>query len=388
MGRMFTTRPAFWLAYLLGFGLYLSALAAFLTLWGTDRSFVAALEGAALQTWPAAMAGVGVVLAADRIPWTGTRRVRFLGSRVLLAVGFAAGTVLLQHLQWTARAWLDPGFEYALEVRFVAWSGFLSLLVAAALLALVTAGQVAARWRAVEAQVARAEALRAEAELAALRAKLNPHFLFNTLHGLLTLVRTDPARAETALERFGDLLRYSLRVHREGEENATVREEWGFTRDYLELERLRLGDRLRVDASIAPAASGRRVPRFTLQPLVENAVRHAVASRAEGGTVHIAVDVDDGATRLVVRDDGPGAGDDALASPAGVGLRVLRQRLTALHGDAAGMEVTTAPGDGFTVTVTVPGGSGAGPDVARDRAPEATSSVSATPSLGGGGAVS
>jgi len=365
MGRMSTPRPSprFWLAYLAGFGLYLTALAVFLMVWGTDRSFARSLEGAALQVWPGAVAGVAVVLLCQRFPWTGTHRARFLLSRALLAVGFAAATILLQHLQWTTRAWLDSDFVYEFEARFVAWSGFLSLLVASALLALVTTGQIAARWRAVEARVARAEALRAEAELAALRAKLNPHFLFNTLHGVLALVRTDPARAEVALERFGDLLRTCLRVHRESEEEATVEEEWRFTEDYLALERLRLGDRLRVETSIDPAALRRRVPRFTLQPLVENAIRHAVARRPGGGTIRISVDAGESDTRLTVHDDGPGAAPDAVDGAGGVGLRVLRQRLRTLHGEAGALRITTAPGAGFAVGVRVPAASaGSGPD--------------------------
>ena len=201
---------------------------------------------------------------------------------------------------------------------------------------------------------AKAEALRAEAELAALRAQLNPHFLFNTLHSLLALVRHDPDHAEEALEQFGDLLRYTLRIQQDTVDEVALAEEWAFVENYLELERLRLGERLRLEAEIEPAALDYQVPVFSIQPLVENAIGHAVAPRAAGGTVRISARVVGEELHVEVADDGPGADLDEVARGNGVGLRIVRQRLQALSRGRARFDVETGNGRGFTVRLAVP----------------------------------
>jgi LytS/YehU family sensor histidine kinase len=132
------------------------------------------------------------------------------------------------------------------------------------------------RRRQQAAVAARSEALRVEAELKALRAQVNPHFLFNTLHSLLALVRRDARAAEEALEQFGDLMRYALRVQQETGDEVLLAEEWTFTQDYLALEKLRLGDRLQVHTDIDDTALARNVPSFSLQPLLENAIGHCI----------------------------------------------------------------------------------------------------------------
>jgi LytS/YehU family sensor histidine kinase len=114
--------------------------------------------------------------------------------------------------------------------------------------------RITSRLREQEARAARADALRMRAELAALRGQLNPHFLFNTLHTLTALVRRDPDTAEHALERFGDMLRYVLDVKRSAREDVTLGDEMQFVRNYLSLEQLRLGDRLRVAEQLDPDA--------------------------------------------------------------------------------------------------------------------------------------
>jgi sensor histidine kinase YesM len=228
---------------------------------------------------------------------------------------------------------------------------------------------------------ARSDALRARAELHALRAQLDPHFLFNTLHSLMALVRSDARAAEEAVERFGDLLRYVLDVNRDRRDEAPLAEEWAFVRSYLALEQLRLGARLRVIEHVDPDVLDAVVPTFALQPLVENAIHHAIAPHARGGTLTIEARAE-GDDRMVmaVSDDGPGTTREHALTATGVGLRVLRQRLEVLYGGEARLEITTSPGQGFTAAISLPlhTSSQAGPPAAR----VATQPAAALSSLG------
>jgi sensor histidine kinase YesM len=219
-----------------------------------------------------------------------------------------------------------------------------------------------------EALAARAEALRVRAELSALRGQLNPHFLFNTLHTLTALVRREPATAEQALERFGDMLRYVLDVKRAAREDVTLAEEMEFVRNYLSLEQLRLGDRLRVREEIDPEAYDCVLPSLTLQPLIENAIKYGVAPRAAGGTIDIRATLDGDLLAMEVRDDGPGAAADVALGAGGVGLRAVRQRLETRYPGAARFAVETAPGRGFAVRIALPAHTG----VLAERVPVST----------------
>ena len=212
----------------------------------------------------------------------------------------------------------------------------------------------ARRLREEQARAAHADALRIRAELAALRGQLNPHFLFNTLHTLTALVSREPNTAEHALERFGDMLRYVLDVKRAAREDVTLAEELRFVRDYLSLEQLRLGERLRVVERIDPEALDCVIPSLTLQPLVENAIKHAVAPRAQGGTIELAAALDGDSLVLDVRDDGPGANAKDVDAATGMGLRAVRQRLETRYGRDAAFSITTAPREGFIVRASIP----------------------------------
>jgi LytS/YehU family sensor histidine kinase len=192
----------------------------------------------------------------------------------------------------------------------------------------------------------------AAARLDALRARLHPHFLFNALHTVGALVRHDPAEAESAVEKLGDMLRYTLR---EGEGDAvSFSEEWEFTRRYLEFEQLRYGDRLRVKADIDPRALDCSAPTFALQTLVENAVRHSIDTRAEGGEVEISARRDGERLRIKVRDDG--ASHPAFGHPLpagrgeGIGLSALRERLQSVYGTTLDIKND----DGFEVVFSIP----------------------------------
>jgi LytS/YehU family sensor histidine kinase len=243
-----------------------------------------------------------------------------------------------------------------IDVRLLPWRLLNDLLVYCGLLGLGYAWHNAAAGRELAARAARAEALRAQAELEALRSQLNPHFILNTFHALIGLVRRDPAVAEEALERLGDLLRYSLRIQREGRDEVPLRDEWAFVQSYLDLERLRLEDRLRATFDAGRETLDCFVPSFALQTLVENSIHHAIAPRAAGGRLAVTARQVDGRLIVRVEDDGPGG---AAPPPGdnrenhGMGLRLLRERLAALYGGRARLDLETSP-EGVAAVLDLP----------------------------------
>lgn len=201
-----------------------------------------------------------------------------------------------------------------------------------------------------ETLAARAEALAAAARLDAVRARLNPHFLFNALHTLSALVKFRPAIAEGAIERLGDMLRYALKE--DGRELVEFSEEYDFTRQNLAFEQLRYEDRLKVDLQIDQDSFNFDLPPFSIQTLAENAVRHAISIRAQGGSIWIKCCCNEGKLTVTVRDDGPGNGTDPVQSHQ-FGLRSLRERLHAAYGGATDLRVQGGP-EGFEASFDVP----------------------------------
>ena len=213
-----------------------------------------------------------------------------------------------------------------------------------------------------ETLATRAEALAAAARLDAIRARLNPHFLFNALHTLAALVKFRPAMAEGAIERLGDMLRYALKE--DGRELVEFSEEFEFTRQYVAFEQIRYEDRLKVDLQIDPGSFNFDILPFSMQTLAENAVRHAISIRPEGGSIWIKCSCRDDGLTLSVRDDGPGIALDAGQSHQ-FGLRSLRERLRAAYGPSSDLHVHSGP-EGFEASFVVPSSSDS-PAVERDR---------------------
>jgi LytS/YehU family sensor histidine kinase len=156
------------------------------------------------------------------------------------------------------------------------------------------------------------------------------------------------------LLQFAALLRRVLEVKRGSTDDVALADEMAFVDDYLAIERLRLGDRLRIDRHVSPAALGCWLPAFSVQPLVENALRHAIAPRREGGRVSVRAEVSGNQLQVEVGDDGPGADTSAVALSSGIGLDVIRRRLNLRHGANAGLEIFTSPGSGFKVRFSLP----------------------------------
>lgn len=327
-----------------------------------------ALLAALANTLPPALLGIAVIAVCRRQPWPPARARRFVLVHLGLAALFAGlcplGSYVLFVLERSLRARDAAAMPYTAWIAV--WQGFIALLVFGALVSTVYAARTFERLRREERRAAEARALQARAELRALRAQLNPHFLFNALHTLLALVRREPAAAERAIEQLGELLHYVLASPAPGEgdageggagengEEVRLAREWEFVRNYLALEELRLAERLRLEFEVDPAALDARVPAFCLQPLVENAIRHAVAPRAGGGRVRIEIGRAGDEVRLAVSDDGPGAEPGAAEAGNGRGLALVRRRLAALYGERAALAIATAPGRGFTAEVRLP----------------------------------
>jgi signal transduction histidine kinase len=203
-----------------------------------------------------------------------------------------------------------------------------------------------AREQAAAAEGARAEA--ADAQLAALQAQVNPHFLFNALNTIAALVRMDPRAAEATTENLAQVLRRTL--DRTRRTQCTVDDEVDFLRAWLAVEEQRFGDRLRVVMEVEPGTGGLHIPTMTLQPLVENSLKHGIAGKLAGGVVRVCVHTAGDRLRLEVEDDGPGF---AREPGDGTGLSNLRRRLETIYGPAATLSIGQ-PASGARVVVELP----------------------------------
>ncbi len=225
-------------------------------------------------------------------------------------------------------------------------------LIYSAMLGCVYAYQYFVEAREREADAARLTAQLSEARLDALRMQLNPHFLFNCLNTVLVLVRDkETAAASRMLELLADVLRQVLDTNRPRE--VPLRDELLFVERYLAIEQVRFSDRLRVEWSIENRARSALVPDLVMQPLVENAIRHGVARRAQAGTLVISARVVGAALELGVRDDGAGI-EAAESEREGVGLSNTKERLRTLYGEAASVTITSRAAGGTEVLLRLP----------------------------------
>jgi two-component system LytT family sensor kinase len=189
----------------------------------------------------------------------------------------------------------------------------------------------------------------AEARLDALRAQINPHFLFNTLNAIAALVERDPAGVRRMIARLGELLRHT--IDSRGAATVPLREELDFLQRYVEIMEIRFQGRLRVQTEIDPGALDVLVPSLILQPIMENALEHG-ASRAVGeGRIEITAVLDASRLIVTVRDNGPGVRE---GESAGVGLSNTRARLAQLYEGEASLTLTSDPNGGAVATITIP----------------------------------
>lgn len=219
----------------------------------------------------------------------------------------------------------------------------------AALAVTVAAGLTGTWFFWTRQKAAELERQRVEAQLKLLQAQIEPHFLFNTLANLDALIQTDPKRARAMLGHLNDYLRSTLAATRR--ERSTLADEFALLRGYLELQAMRMGARLRYRLELPDALSQAGLPPMLLQPLVENALKHGLEPKVEGGEVTVSAREAPGRLVLEVADTGLGQGS---GGGTGVGLANVRERLAAAYDGKAGMAAAANPAGGFKVTLSIP----------------------------------
>jgi signal transduction histidine kinase len=209
------------------------------------------------------------------------------------------------------------------------------------------------RFRDRELRTSQLEGQLTKAHLHALKSQLQPHFLFNTLHSISALMLTDVRAADRMMSRLSDLLRMSLENN--GAQTTILRCELEFVSGYLEIEKIRFGDKLAIVLEASAETLDAQVPHLLLQPLVENAVRHGIAKLSSGGEIRVVTTHEGSALHLLVSDNGPGF-DDREISPAraGLGLRATQERLQTLYGNKQTVKIRTRPEGGVEVSVRIP----------------------------------
>lgn len=193
-----------------------------------------------------------------------------------------------------------------------------------------------------------------EARLAALSSQINPHFLFNTLNSVASLIRTNPEQARQVVYKLSKILR---RLLRQQDNLVPLSEELTFIDDYLSIEMVRFGDKLRFVKEVEPDCLDRLVPSMMLQPIIENSIRHGLASKVEGGTIRVRA-VRQGEAMLVqISDDGVGIPEERLETlfELGIGVSNVNERLKVLYGDSYKMWVDSQPAEGTRTGIEIPG---------------------------------
>jgi sensor histidine kinase YesM len=297
----------------------------------------------------ASLLGIAVWHVSKRRPWPLRLSLNFYVFHFFVAVFYSFAWVVVGFAVDSLRTWTNR-FHGFWRSPYIGWELLMGLWLYGLFAGVSYAVQTRNRLHEKETLASRAEALASAARLDAIRARLNPHFLFNALHTLSALVKFRPEIAEQAVERLGDMLRYTLKE--DGRELVEFSEEYEFTRQYIAFEQLRYEDRLKVHLQIEPSSFSYDVPPFCLQTLAENAVHHAISVRPEGGSIWITTSCQ-GANLLVsVQDDGPGQSAEAAGSHQ-FGLRSLRERLCAAFGPDADLRVSTSSA-GFSASFSVP----------------------------------
>jgi two-component system LytT family sensor kinase len=316
---------------------------------GEPKPFIYAVRIAAVDVYTWAAVTLAVFALVHRFPLERGRWVSRVPVYAVAGLALVVARALTLHTIVQTLQWHPPRTVAQAIYSFVAPNFVTFWMLAGVAHAL----EYFRRYRDREVQSAHLEGQLAQAQLQMLKMQLHPHFLFNTLHAISTLVHRDPDTAERMIASLSELLRTTLA--REKAQEVTVREELEFLAPYLEIEQTRFGERLDVRVEVEEGAAGAMIPHLILQPLVENAIRHGVAPRREGGRVEIAALRENGHLRLRVRDNGRGMrGPEGMGRPGGIGLPNTRARLEQLYGARQRLEVSTAPGEGTEIEITIP----------------------------------
>jgi two-component system, LytTR family, sensor kinase len=305
-----------------------------------------------------------IVWAGRRWPLERQHLPRLIGLHLCLSIAWELLRLSLEaafHLTWNEFWPIQPPITVKSEITLLFIFGFHTGVVTYwVVLSIQTAVRNYARFQ-ERAQAALRSDLRAsqletqvaQARLGALKAQLQPHFLFNTLNAIVVLVRQQKGRqAEETLARFSDLLRAVL-ADMDAQE-VTLARELEYLRLYLSIEQLRFSDRLRVEIDVDPDLLEAAVPHMALQPIVENSIRHGVGQRATPGVIAIRAQRLDETLHVMVEDNGPGFVAPGASGGLKLGLANTRARLKQLYGEASELRTESAPEGGARVTMILP----------------------------------
>ena len=336
---------AFWVA-----GLLFDASSTVLFMHAVGREAWLLIFGFEVVSWlPWALATPLVIYLARRYTFTRGRIAADIGVHLaaFIAISLLAGTWFA-----TLQAWLNP-WDYAKHPTFAdAWSTSLPyqvmpyLIVYALIMGMVLISDARERTARLNQEISKAQ-------LAALRGQMEPHFMFNTLNSIAGLVREQ--RSDAAVNMIVGLSEFLRRATEDSHRmQVTLAEEVEYLQRYLDIQKVRFGERLQVSVDIPQEILHAQVPNLLLQPLVENAIKHGIAHRVAGGAVRVSGTEDNGILRLSVCNDGPSDATEAPATRNGVGLNNLRTRLQILHGTQSQLQLTRAPSGQAEVVVTLP----------------------------------
>lgn len=319
-----------------------------------DSGLMPWLRSLAMNVTYAEIIGFSNLILCNLLPKPGRIKSN-LWHQIFLAGEFTVASLLGTFIAMWATSWMMD--EKIPEVALVQ---FVLMIVSFSLLATygtyfyfklkdrleTTAVQLKER----ELHAERMEKLKVAAEVSALQSRIQPHFLFNTLNSIAALIREDPAAAEATTEKLAELFRHALESNRR--QYISLGEEIAIIEHYLEIEKLRLGDRLRYRIEIVEGLRDLQVPGLLIQPLVENSIKHGIAPLEKGGELLVSVQESGKACVIIVQDSGAGFAHEQGGN--GYGLQNIRERLDALYGATAQFDLRSGVGNGTRVEITLP----------------------------------
>jgi len=371
-----TTSIRSWVIWAVSFGVWgLITAAAFMTVThiyrsrGYSMAYRETLGMECSQILPYAVLTPFVFTFASRYAIRRKNWVRYLILYLAVGLAFSFAHVALTGMMpfgfWDGkdRGWQSAVWNSQIHKFRINWPVYQSLFfsnvvddVSGAYLPIVLSAYMISFYRSSRERERRAVELEgqlAKANLQALKAQLQPHFLFNTMHSISALMLTDARAADQMMSRLSDLLRMSL--ENDGEQITSLSHELELVAGYLEIEKIRFGDRLNVVLDVANETLDAQVPHFLLQPLVENAVRHGIAKVSKRGEIRMTVTHQGDTLHLVISDNGPGLDDlDTFHWKSGLGLRATQERLQTLYGDRQKLEIRTHPDGGVEASIRIP----------------------------------
>ena len=354
--RLFWTGVIFGICALLAL---LSAAGAYVSQMGLDQpvAWNSLLRQEVKDWFACALLSLGVVVVASRNRLEPGRTAKWLVTHLGMSLVFAVlYAVLTAWLVAGERSVMHPEktltFSYLLRVVGLHYC-VINLIMYWFVVFAHLGWTYYQGYRERELQTAALQRELVEARLQALRMQLNPHFLFNTLHAVSSLIHEDPEAADRMIARLSELLRLSLDQSKPQE--VSLQEELAFLDRYLDIELTRFADRLKVQKEIEPGTQDALVPYLVLQPLVENAIRHGIEPREDAGHLGIRARRANGKLQLSVIDDGAGLAGAAAAQPRqGIGLSNTRSRLRHLYGENFRFELVEGSSGGLEAQIEIP----------------------------------